>query len=166
MSPPNPSDESEVRFWGEVEATSGDTTVNATVRDRHDIEIDEPDWESLAFGRDRAPSPVDYLCVSVASCQASVLKQCLEKSRIPDYDIHVSFERHHRVADDAPDDVPFGSTRVDDVTLDLTLSTAEKYERRASRCLDIAEDICIVGRSVEGGFDVVVDKHLELTDVE
>lgn len=166
MSSPSPSDESEVRFWGEVDATSGDTTVNATVRDIHDIEIDEPDWENLAFGQDRAPSPVDYLCVSVASCQASVLKQCLEKSRIPDYDIHVSFKRHHRVDDDAPDDVPFGSVRVDDITLDLTLTTTTKYERQANRCLDLAEDICIVGRSVEAGFDVTVDKHLELTNDE
>ena len=60
----------------------------AILRDKHTLVSDEPAWlPGVHGGDDDHPAPVDFLVMSLAACQASVLNQCLERDGVEEYRI-------------------------------------------------------------------------------
>lgn len=151
------------RIYVDVSASDGDDVGHALVRDKHELTLDEPWW--VPVGNDTAPCPADYLLVATAGCQVEVLKQCLEKARIEDYDIRLRAERERENPGGAPDPFPeHTSMRMPAIEFELTVETTPEYEGRVRRCLDVCEDACIVSRSVENGIDISTSKELTVVD--
>jgi uncharacterized OsmC-like protein len=150
---------SEHGIWGTVTVNSDDDVAHATMRGKHQLQLDEPEWVDI--GNDLAPSPGDYLCVAVAGCQLEVLKQCFARARIDEYEITVDVTREGKREGDAPEPFPeHTSTRYERIVLELSVETTPEFESRVRRCLDVCEDACIVSRSVEAGVDVSLEKSL------
>lgn len=141
-------------YDADLTATADDPLNRATVRGRHDLALDEPRWSER--GEDRAPCPVDYLLVGVAGCQLETVRHCLERSRVDDYRVDVSVHAEFDTPADGESGVPDPtSNRVTAIHLSFEVTTTAEDERRAERCLDIAEDQgCIVSRTVAAGVDV------------
>jgi uncharacterized OsmC-like protein len=149
------------RIYVDVSVTDADDVGHALVRDKHEVELDEPWW--VPVGNDTAPCPADYLLVATAGCQVEVLRQCLEKARIEDYEIRLHAERQRANPDNAPDPFPeHTSMRIPAIDFELTVETTPEFEGRVQRCLDVCEDACIVSRSVEDGIDFSLSKSLTL----
>jgi len=80
--------------------------TEATVRRKHTLHSDEPEWLPAGAGDDAHPAPVDYLLTSLASCQVSVLQQCLEANGVAQYAIECGAELDEWGTDDVPAELP------------------------------------------------------------
>lgn len=149
------------RLWADVTTAEDEVGSTAVVRDRFELALDEPPW--VPVGEDSAPCPGDYLLVAVAGCQVEVLKQALEKARVEEYDVHLHVERERDESGvgDAPEPFPAHTgLRYAGLSMELTVETTPEFEARVQRCLDACEDACIVGRSVEAGIDMSLEREL------
>ena len=153
------------RLWADVRTSDDQDGSTASVRDKFELDIDEPPW--VPIGHDEAPCPGDYLLVATAGCQVEVLKQALEKARVEEYDVHLHVERTRDDSGmaDAPEPFPAHTgIRYAGLEMTLTVETTPAFEDRVQRCLDVAEDACIVGRSVEAGIPIGLEKELRVVD--
>ena len=159
----------EMSHWAAVVGSSEELVVDVNVRDTHDLEIGEPDWglesrADLPMGEDRAPAPADYLVVGIVGCQVEVVRQCLEKARVEEYTIRGYAEDDVADPGDPPAAMPdHVSARIQRISVEIEVTTTDEFEDRVRRCVDVAEDACICGRSVEAGIDVPVDKSVRIT---
>ncbi|MGM0590045.1 MAG: OsmC family protein [Halobacteriota archaeon] len=123
--------------------------------------MDEPEW--IPGGNDTAPWPSNYLLVACAGCQVEVITQALEKARIDDYDIDVEarFETQDLgpELEEYPDHLSWRYTKI---IMDVEVETNDENEEKVRRLLDLAEDACIVSRSVERGVDFDISKDLSV----
>lgn len=144
------------QFTVQLTIRPADETKTATLRDKHTLVADEPEWlpEGLA-GNDEHPAPVDYLMMSLASCQASVLHQCLQRNDVEEYRIECDavLDEYYKDEDHPEEMPPHTALRIGHVTVKMTLTTTPEYEDMADRCLATYDDGCIVGQSISGGID-------------
>lgn len=148
--------------------TSDETEPTAAIlRDTHQVKSDEPHWLPPPFaGEDAYPAPVDYLLASLAICQTSVLKQCLEGNGIEVYHLRCEAEIDSYSRDpDHPDEMPaHTATRIDHITVAMTLRTLSKFEDVAEICLTTYDEGCIVGQSIGDAIDYTPVTALEIDD--
>lgn len=153
------------QFTFEMTIEPGDSHKTATLRGKHELHSDEPAWlpEPMA-GDDAHPAPVDFLLMSLATCQASVLNQCLEKNGVEEYRIEceAALDEYER-DDDHPEEMPrHTALRISHITVKMSLVTTPAYEEAADRCLTVYDDGCIVGQSLSGGIDYTPLTALEV----
>ena len=137
------------------------------MRDKHEIVFDEPEDLEVGAGNDEHPSPVDYMFASLVGCQISVLNQCLEKARVEDFTIEAdaAIDPESMSNAEIPEEMPSNTAkRIQHIDIDLTVTVPEEYESRASRCLEVYDQGCIVGQSYRAGVQYTPTVHLELTD--
>lgn len=150
--------------WAVITATDSDEwDTSADVRGKHEVDIDE---RREAWGNDEAPTPGDYLLIATAGCQVEVLKMCLEKARVDDYEIEMYVERDFD-PDAGPETEPYPShtsIRVTDLNMELSVTTTEEFEDRVQRCLSVCEDACIISKSVERGIDINLTKESQVAE--
>lgn len=146
---------------------SPDENITAVLRDKHELVSDEPEWLPGALaGNDEHPAPVDFLVMSLASCQMSVLRQCLEKNGVEEYYIEcdATLDEFYR-DDDQPEEMPkHTALRIGHITVKMVLTTTPDYRDLADKCLTVYDDGCIVGQSLSGGIDYTPLTALEVTD--
>jgi len=160
MAAPSPTEHSEEQ-WVRINRSAADDVATANVRDEHELLLDEPEW--IPGGNDAAPWPSNYLLVACAGCQVEVVTQALEKARIDDYEIDV--EAHFETADLGPDLPEYPdhlSWRYTTIVMDVSVETTDENEAKVERLLDLAEDACIVSRSVERGVEFEITKELSV----
>ena len=104
------------------------------------LRIDEP--EPLSGGT--GPNASEVLAAAVGDCLSSSLLFCLSKARVEVRGVKTNVEG--RLARNEK-----GRWRVAELSVELALVTAEGSEAQLSRCADIFEDFCVVGKSVEQG---------------
>lgn len=154
-------------FTVELTIKPGGEYEEATLRGKHTIATDEPEWlpDGLA-GNDEHPAPVDFLLMSLASCQASVLRQCLESNGIEEYVINCDaiIDEYHREVDHPDEMPPHTALRIGHITVTMRLTTTPEYSDAADRCLMTYDKGCIVGQSIGGGVDYTPLTSLEVTD--
>lgn len=152
-------------YFGRVDAGTDEEYVRATVRDKHELLFDEPPNLDVGAGNDDHPSPVDYLCAALTSCQASVLTQALERARIEEFDITVDWKIDNVGKDDVDEGMPSNTgSRVEHIRIDVRLEVPEEFKERAQRCLDIYDTGCIVGQSSRAGIEYTPHTELVVTD--
>lgn len=155
------------QFTATLTASSGAQYTFGTLRDKHELVSDEPEWlpEGMA-GDDDHPAPVDFLLMSLASCQASVLQQCLERNGVEEYRIECEAVLDEYDIDENPPDEMSAHTalRVGHITVTMALETTERFKDTANRCLTVYDDGCIVGQSLRGGIDYTPLTTLTVTD--
>lgn len=153
----------EQRIYADINASSDDAVAYASVRDKHELELDEPWW--VPVGNDEAPCPADYLLMATGGCQVEVLKQCLEKARVDTYEIRLHAERERDTSGETPEAYPeHTGMRFPRLTFKLEVETTSEFENRVKRCLDVCEDACIVSRSVEDGIEIALEKSLTVRE--
>lgn len=145
-----------------VETSNEDEFTRAIVRDTHEVMMDE--GTSLPFGgTDQYPSAVDLLVTSLVACQVSVLQQCFEKARIEEYSIEAEATIDNRLEDEIPEEMPENTAkRVEHIVVDLDATVPEDLEHRASRCVEVYDDGCIVGQSLLEGIDYTTTARLSV----
>lgn len=129
----------------EMSVPDGAEHKTATLRDKHRLHSDEPAWlPSGLAGDDAYPAPVDYLVMSLATCQVSVLKQCLERNGVETYTIECDaiLDGFDRDEDHPPAMPDHTALRIDHITVTMTLHTTPEYEETASTCLARYDDGC------------------------
>ena len=132
--------------------------VNAT-GESHRVVFDEPE----PLGDDEHASPVAYMFSSLVACQLSVLAQCLEKSRIEEYEITADAEIDRRGRDEVAEEMPAHTAkRIEHVAITIDLEVPAEYEDRAQRCLEVYDQGCIVGQSFRAGIDYTPTTELRL----
>jgi uncharacterized OsmC-like protein len=152
-------------FTATLTAGHDEPYTEATVRGTHTLHSDEPEWLPAGAGDDAHPAPVDYLLTSLASCQVSVLQQCLEAHGVDRYAIECEAEVDEWATADVPDPMPANTAyRVDHVTVRMGLRTTEGHRDEADRCLGVYDDGCIVGQSLAGGIDYTPVAALSVVD--
>ena len=108
--------------------------------------VDEP----APLGESSGPNAARLLGTAVANCMSSSLLFCLRKSRIPverlEAQVKGTIARNER-----------GRLRVKELHVTIRPEIAMEYRERATRCLELFEDFCIVGQSVRAGVDVAVE---------
>ena len=151
------------QFVVEVTAKSAEPYKEAELRDEHTVYSDEPEWTAMP-GDDEYPSPGDYLLLSLAACQVSVLDQCLKKNDVETYEINCTAEIDKWGMDSSvPEAMPETTgLRVEHITVDIVLETTAEYEERASRCLEVFDEGCVVGQSI--GIDYQSIGELKITE--
>lgn len=139
----------------------------ATLRDKHTLHSDEPEWlpEELA-GNDAHPAPVDYLVMSLATCQVSVLQQCLKRNNVEEYRIECDavldgYDQDENHSDDMPKHT---ALRIGHITVKMVLTTIPKFSDSADRCLTVYDDGCIIGQSIGDAIDYTPLTALEVRD--
>lgn len=144
------------QFTVEMTVTPDEKFKTALLRGKHELKSDEPAWlPSDLAGDDAYPAPVDYLLMSLAACQASVLNQCLEKNGVTAYEIECEavLDEYER-ADDVPEYMPaHTAVRIGHITVHMILTTTPEYADTADECLAVYDEGCIVGQSLAGGID-------------
>lgn len=152
-------------FTTTIRASSDDPYKEATLRDEHTVYSDEPEWTAMP-GDDAYPSPGDYLLLSLAACQVSVLDQCLKKNGVTAYRIDCDARIDSwQQETDVPDEMPATTgLRIEHVTVDMELRTTPEYEDRADRCLTVYDEGCVIGQSIGVAYTpttrLVVDEAL------
>lgn len=143
-----------------AEFTASDSEHSTGIlRDTHDISFDEPEY--IDIGSDEYPSPHDYLIAAVAGCQLSTLKQCLEKSRVERYSIHIS-ANSKKTDVDIETDLPHNpSVLIDSITTSIEVKAPEEDERRVSRCLNLFEQVCPISNSVRLGIELKTSSEFD-----
>lgn len=145
--------------WVEITRSHDDDVARANVRDLFELELDEAEW--IAGGTDAAPWPSNYLLVATAGCQVEAMQQAMTTSRIDDYEITVRARpRQEDLADDVPGYPDHMSWRYTDIEMEIEVETSEENLERVERLVDLAEDACIVSRSVERGINFTTSKRL------
>ena len=154
-------------FTAELTVRPEDEYRTATLRDKHTLFSDEPAWlPSGLAGNDDHPAPVDYLMMSLATCQVSVLRQCLERNSVEEYqiDCEAILDEYDR-EEDLPDEMPrHTALRIGHITVEMALKTTPEYADSADQCLITYDDGCIVGQSISGGIDYTPLTSLEIVD--
>lgn len=154
-------------FTAEFTVRPDDEHPEATLRGKHTLATDEPEWlpDGLA-GNDEHPAPVDFLLMSLASCQASVLRQCLERNGIDEYriDCDAVIDEYDREEDHPEEMPPHTALRIGHITVTMRLTTTPEYSDAADRCLMAYDDGCIVGQSIAGGIDYTPLTSFQVTD--
>lgn len=155
---PSPTEHSDEQ-WVSVSRSEADTVATANVRDEHELQLDEPEW--IPGGNDAAPWPSNYLLVACAGCQVEVITQAFEKARIDEYEIEVEarFETED-LGPELPEYPDHLSWRYTTIIMDVEVETTEANEEKVSRLLELAQDACIVSRSVERGIGFQIDQRL------
>lgn len=152
-------------YFGRIDAGTDEAYVRATVRDKHELLFDEPSTLEVGAGNDDHPSPVDYLCASLAACQASVLTQALERARIGEFQLTVDWEIDNVGSEDVDEEMPSNTgNRVEHVRIDVRLEVPSDVEKRAQRCLDVYDTGCIVGQSYRAGIEYTPHTELIVTE--
>lgn len=154
-------------FTFEMSVEPDDTHKTATLREKHHLHSDEPGWlpEPMA-GDDAYPAPVDFLLMSLATCQVSVLNQCLEKNGVEDYRIECEAIVDEQDRDENhPDHMPrHTAVRIGHITVKMSLVTTPAFEADADHCLTVYDEGCIVGQSLSGGVDYTPLTALEVRE--
>lgn len=135
-------------------------TFSLTLRQEGDyrfvVDFDQAGLEPLVvdepppLGDGAGPNAARLLAVAVANCLAASLLFCLRKARLEPSDIVATVDatlvrdEHHRLR--------IGRL---DVKIHPTLGAEEAA--KASRCIDVFEDFCLVTQSVRHGIDVQVE---------
>jgi uncharacterized OsmC-like protein len=162
MASPSEQMEANDDQWVQIGRSGDDEVATANVRDEHELPIDEPPW--LDIGNDTAPWPSDYLLVACAGCQVEVITQALEKARVDDYDIdvHATFETEQvgPELEEYPDHLTWHYRTI---VLEIAVETTEDNRAKMERLLEVAEDACIVSRSVEHGIEFEITKELSVS---
>jgi uncharacterized OsmC-like protein len=106
--------------------------------------------EPPPLGQGKGPNPACLLAAAVGNCMSASLKFCLDRSRMDLVEMSVrvdgSIVRNER-----------GRFRIASLRVRLEPTLAEADLERISRCLEIFEDFCIVGQSVQQGIEIEVD---------
>ena len=145
--------------------TTADEPTRGVVREKHEVLFDEPTFLPVADGQDEHPSPVDYLLSSLASCQLSVLDQCLKKSCVEDYHIEAEATITSAGRGEIPDEMPSNTaSRIFHFDVDITLTVPEEYESQARRCAEVYDVGCIVGQSLRAGVEYTPSVDLEVSE--
>jgi len=154
-------------FTFEMTLSPDDDFKTGKLRDKHTLHSDEPAWlpKGLA-GNDAYPAPVDFLIMSLATCQISVLQQCLENNGVEEYRIECEAELDGYTRDeDHPSEMPdHTALRLDHITVKMALVTTPAYEEDADRCLTVYDQGCIVGQSIAEAIDYTPLTALEIAD--
>lgn len=126
-----------------------------TARETHQILVDERHKEPpVGSGKDLQPTPVDLMLASLLACQTAVLTQCLAKARIDQFQIEGSADIDDRSEEGVADEMPeHTGSRIEHVTVDVSLTVPPEFEERAGRCLEVYDQGCIVGQSMKAGID-------------
>jgi len=152
-------------YEGRVTNSSDGDYVRTLVRGKHEVFVDEPADLEVGAGNDDYLSSVDYMALSLATCQVSVLSQALERARIETFDIECNYVIDKAGTGDVGEDMPsHTATRVQHVDIELNLEVPEEFEQRAQRCLDTYDIGCIVGQSFKAGVDYTPHTSLDVTD--
>lgn len=155
------------QFTAELTIVPDDEYKTATLREKHTLVSDEPAWlpGGLA-GNDDHPAPVDFLVMSLASCQASVLRQCLERNGVEEYQIKCEavIDEYDRDEDHPEEMPPHTALRIGHITITMVLTTTPDYADKADQCLITYDEGCIVGQSLSGGIDYTPLTALEVVD--
>lgn len=147
----------------EVVASSDEPFQRGDVRGEHTLYSDEPDFLPVMAGDDEHPAPVDYLVFGLVSCQASVLRQCLEKSRIEDYRIRATGTIASMRGEPSPPKMPdHTGNRIGEIDISIALQVSPEDESRARRCLDVYDQGCIVGQSLRAGIEYSRETAIEV----
>lgn len=158
-------DEPETRFTAELTESSDSEYTEATLRGKHELASDEPEWLPSGAGNDDHPAPVDYLPMSLAACQVSVLRQCLDRTGVDRFHVECETTIDSWGSGSTPEEMPPNTAlRIDHVTVRMSLVTTPEFEDAADRCLVVYDDGCIVGRSLDGGLDYTPLTSLEVVD--
>jgi uncharacterized OsmC-like protein len=148
-----------------IEASADSEYATINVRDKHDLFSDEPSWLPYGSGADAHPAPMDYMIVALTACQVSVLSQCLEKARVEDFSISAEGAIDSIRKEDVPEEMPGNTrTRVDHMSVEITVDVPEEYEHRAERCLEVYDQGCIVGQSYKAGIQYTPETNITLSD--
>jgi len=146
---------------GHLRATESERT-HGTIRG-HEVEFDEPRMEGK-YG-DEHPSPVDHLLASLGGCQVSVLDQCLQKSRVDEYEIEADISVTEMGEGEIPGEMPSNTAmRIKEFQVDIDVTVPEEYERQATRCLEVYDVGCIVGQSLRSGIEYTPETSLSIDD--
>jgi uncharacterized OsmC-like protein len=148
-------------------ATSEAKYTRGLLRNKHELVSDEPEWlPNESAGDDDHPAPVDFLLMSLASCQTSALQQCLQRNGIEEYRIVCeAVVDKYETDNDHPEEMPpHTALRIDHVTVTMTLETTKRYETDANRCLMVYDEGCIVGQSLQDGIEYTSLTSLEIVD--
>lgn len=138
---------------------SEDEPAQGEFRGVHELYFDEPEY--IDVGKDEYPCPHDYLLAAVGGCQTEILKQCLEKSRIDEYDIQIEIEsKKGRTGVD--EEIPeTADIRITDMQTDVTVTVPEEFAERARRCVEVFEENCPISQSVVAGIELETAAELE-----
>lgn len=154
-------------FTATLRASHDEPYTEATVRGKHTLHSDEPEWLPAGAGDDAHPAPVDYLLMSLTSCQVSVLQQCLAANGVERYAIDCEAEVDEWGTGEVPESMPANTAyRVDHITVRMDLRTTEAGRDGADRCLTTYDEGCIVGQSLTGGIDYTPVASLEVVEAD
>ena len=150
----------------QFEKSSDSEFIEGTVRGKHQVLVDERDrGPPVGSGEDKPPTPVDYMLSSLVACQVAVLTQCLAKSHVDEFEIEATADVARGGEGDVPEEMPENTaTRIEDMAVRVDLTVPEKYESRASRCLEVYDQGCIVGQSFDAGIDYDPETSLSVSD--
>jgi uncharacterized OsmC-like protein len=138
---------------------SDDEFATGTFRGIHELTFDEPEYVDI--GEDEHPCPHDYLVAAIGGCQVEILKQCLEKRRIEEYDIDLSI-RTEKGREAVDDEIPeTADIRITDTYSEVAVSVPDEHADRAQRCVEVFEENCPISQSVQAGVDLHVDASLD-----
>lgn len=111
-----------------------------------DLLADEP----APLGRGAGPNAARLLAAAVGNCLGASLKYCLERSRIPLQQLHVTvggtLVRNEK-----------GRLRIGKLHVRLEPELDAGNGQKLNRCLELFEDFCLVTQSVRAGIDVEVE---------
>lgn len=145
-------------FDAKINCSEGEP-ARGTFRGVHELFFDEPEY--IDVGNDEYPCPHDYLLAAVGGCQAEILKQCLEKSRIDEYDIEIDVQSK-KGRTDVDDEIPeTADIRIAEMHTDVTVSVPERFSKRARRCVEVFEANCPISQSVAAGVELYTVADLE-----
>jgi len=103
---------------------------------------------------------------SLASCQVSVLEQCLERNGVEAFEIECEavLDEWGR-ANDKPEEMPdHTANRIEHITVKILLYTTPEYRETAKGCLTVYDEGCVVGQSLAGGIDYSPLAALEIVE--
>lgn len=159
------AEESEGRWHVSFESGTDVEHTRATVRGKHEILYDEPEFLEFGAGNDDYAGPVDSMIASLGACQISVLEQCLEKARIEEFQVKAELSATQVDQEEIPDEMPSNTAkRVRHIDVDLRVEVPEEYRGRARRCLEVYDAGCIVGQSFRAGIEYTPEVSLESSD--
>lgn len=154
-----------VTYDGTVTNTADSEYTKALLRDKHELFIDEPTNLEVGAGNDDHPSPVDYMAVSLAACQVSVLSQALERARVEGFEVTCDYEIDRTGSEEVSEEMRKGTgVRVRHLKIDLSLEVPSEHKKRAQRCLDAYDTGCIVGQSFRAGVEYTPETELVISD--
>lgn len=117
------------------------------------LTVDEPP----PLGEGQGPNPARLLAAAVGSCMSASLLYCLRRAHLdaPGLRTRVegTFVRNER-----------GRMRIGGMRVTLVPGMSPDDAARAARCMELFEDFCIVGQSVQAG--IPLDVRVETADAE